>query len=45
VLPYELVRTARRPDEELLRFFQTTYDAAADPGNWDRDALEAREGQ
>jgi hypothetical protein len=45
VLPYELVRTARRPDEELLRFFQTTYDAAADPGNWDRDALEARESQ
>jgi hypothetical protein len=45
VLPYELVRMARRPDEELLRFFQTTYDAAADPGNWDRDALEAREGQ
>ena len=45
VLPYELVRTARRPDEELLRFFQTTYDAAAGPGKWDRDALEAREGQ
>ncbi len=45
VLPYELVRTAPRPDEALLGFFQTTYDAAAERGGWDRDALEARDGQ
>jgi hypothetical protein len=45
VLPYELVRTAPRPDEALLRFFQTTYDAAAELGRWDRDALENRDGE
>ncbi len=40
VLPYEAVRTARNPDETLLAFLQTTYEAAADAGNWDRSALE-----
>ena len=45
VLPYELVRTAPRPDEALLAFCQTTYDAAAELANWDRGALEVREGQ
>jgi hypothetical protein len=45
VLPYELVRTAPTPDEALLRFFQTTYDAAAELGSWDRDALETRDGE
>jgi hypothetical protein len=44
VLPYELVRTASQPDETLLRFFQTTYEAAAELGSWDRDVLEIREG-
>jgi hypothetical protein len=45
VLPYELVRTAARPDEALLRFFQSTYDAAAELGRWDRDTLENRDGE
>jgi hypothetical protein len=45
VLPYELVRTAPSPDEALLRFFQTTYDAAAELGSWDREALETRDGE
>jgi hypothetical protein len=40
VLPYEAVRTADRPDETLLQFLQTTYDAGADLGGWDRQALE-----
>jgi hypothetical protein len=40
VLPYEAVRTAERPEETLLRFLQTTYDAGADLGGWDRRALE-----
>ncbi|HEX9575503.1 MAG TPA: DUF5996 family protein [Myxococcales bacterium] len=40
ILPYEAVRTAARPDEELLAFFQSTYDAAADLLGWDRAALE-----
>jgi hypothetical protein len=40
VLPYDQVRTAHSPDEKLLSFFQSTYEAAADLGNWDRSALE-----
>jgi hypothetical protein len=42
VLPYETVRHARRPDEKLLQFLQTTFDAGADLGGWDRRALERR---
>ena len=40
VLPYEAVRTASNPSEVLLRFFQSTYEAAADAGRWNRAALE-----
>jgi Family of unknown function (DUF5996) len=40
ILPYEAVRTATVPDDSLLAFAQTTYEAAATTGNWDRDALE-----
>jgi uncharacterized protein DUF5996 len=43
VLPYEAVRTARRPDDTLLQFFQTTYEAGADLAAWDRRALERSE--
>lgn len=39
-LPYEKVRTAPSPDEALLAFMQSTYEAAADLGGWDRKALE-----
>jgi hypothetical protein len=39
VLRYDAVRTAPDPDDLLLRFAQSTYDAAASLGNWDRDAL------
>jgi len=41
VLPYEAVRTAQSPDAALLAFFQSTYEAAANRGGWDRAALEA----
>jgi hypothetical protein len=41
LLPYTAVRTASDPDTMLLEFFQSTYDAAATLGAWDRDALEA----
>lgn len=41
VLPYENVRTASDPDKMLLRFLQSTYEAAAETGQWDRAALEA----
>ncbi|MGP9812616.1 DUF5996 family protein [Rhodopseudomonas sp. NSM] len=40
VLPYDAVRTAQDPDQALLDFLQSTYDAAADSGNWDRATLE-----
>jgi hypothetical protein len=40
LLPYEAVRNSSSPEETLLRFLQTTYDAAAETGQWDRGALE-----
>lgn len=40
ILPYDQVRLAADPDTALLEFLQTTYDAAADLGGWDRQALE-----
>lgn len=44
LLPYEAVRTAADPDATLLGFLQTTYEAAAQLGDWDRDALDCPEG-
>ncbi|MGD8699320.1 MAG: DUF5996 family protein [Gemmatimonadales bacterium] len=40
VLPYDEVRTADSPDEVLLAFLQSTYEAGADLASWDRGALE-----
>jgi len=40
ILPYETVRQAESPDAVLLEFLQSTYEAAADLGQWDRAALE-----
>ena len=40
LVPYEAVRMAERPDDVLLDFLQSTYEAAADLGGWDRGALE-----
>ena len=40
LLPYDVVRTAKSPDEVLLSFLQTTYEAAATCAKWDRRALE-----
>ena len=40
VLPYAAVRAADDPDAALLAFLQSTYEATADHGNWDRAALE-----
>jgi hypothetical protein len=42
VLPYDAVRNAKSPDETLLEFAQSTYDAASTLGNWDRAALEEK---
>jgi hypothetical protein len=40
VLPYDEVRTAKSPDETLLEFLESTYQAAADLARWNRRALE-----
>ena len=40
ILPYDSVRLAASPDDTLLEFLQSTYEAAADLGGWDRAALE-----
>ena len=40
VLPYEAVRSAADPDKALLDFLQTTYEAAANCGKWNRADLE-----
>jgi uncharacterized protein DUF5996 len=40
ILPYEAVRTAAAPDQVLLQFLQSSYEACADNANWDRPALE-----
>jgi hypothetical protein len=40
VLPYEAVRAAADPKRALMAFLQSTYDAGASLGNWDRASLE-----
>jgi hypothetical protein len=40
VLPYQEVRLASSPDDALLEFLQSTYEAAADLGLWDRSGLD-----
>ena len=45
LLPYSAVREANDPDEALLAFLQSTYEATADLARWDRAALECEEGQ
>jgi hypothetical protein len=40
LLPYDVVRSAKSPDEVLLSFLQSTYEAEATCAKWDRSALE-----
>jgi hypothetical protein len=40
ILPYDTVRESESPDETLLEFLQTTYEAAANLAGWDRRSLE-----
>jgi Family of unknown function (DUF5996) len=42
ILPYDAVRTAQDPDQVLLEFAQSAYDAASNLGKWDRAALEEK---
>ena len=41
LLPYEAVRTAPSPRDALMEFLQTTYEAGASLGGWNRAELEA----
>jgi hypothetical protein len=45
ILPYEVVRAASSPDELVLEFFQTAYDAGATLAGWDRTALDRPPGE
>ena len=45
ILPYDAVRLAAQPDQALLEFLQSTYEAAANAAKWDRAALECAPGQ
>ena len=44
VLPYEAVRTSASPDESILEFAQSAYEAAAECAKWDRKELERDSG-
>jgi Family of unknown function (DUF5996) len=40
ILPYDKVRTSPSPDQMILDFFQSAYEAGANLAGWDRAALE-----
>lgn len=42
ILPYHVVQQSSDPTAKLLSFLRSTYDAAADLAEWDRNALESR---
>jgi hypothetical protein len=44
ILPYSAVRSATDPEQTLLRFLESTYDAAARLGDWDRGSLDCPRG-
>jgi hypothetical protein len=39
ILPYDAVRIAQSPDEKLLSFLESTFEAAVIHGKWDRTSL------
>jgi Family of unknown function (DUF5996) len=45
ILPYDAVRTAADPDQTLLEFLQSSYEAAANGAKWDRESLECAPGR
>lgn len=45
LLPYDAVRGASDPDAALMKFLQSTYEAAANLAKWDRKALECALGE
>ena len=42
LLLYDHVRTSLNPEDTLMKFLQSTYDAGANLANWDRQALERK---
>ena len=40
ILPYAAVRYAASPEDSILEFVQSTYEAAAGHGQWDRASLD-----
>jgi Family of unknown function (DUF5996) len=40
IFPYDEVRQSASPDRALLEFLQSSYQAAANSGSWDRSELE-----
>jgi len=40
ILPYDAVRESNSPDDALISFMESTYEAGANLANWDRRALE-----
>jgi Family of unknown function (DUF5996) len=40
LLPYDVVRLSEKPEETLFQFLQSTYEAAANTADWDRNNLE-----
>ena len=42
ILPYDAVRSSKSPDDAILDFAQSAYDAASILGKWDRAALEEK---
>lgn len=45
LLPYDAVRRAADPEATLFQFFQSTYEASANLGGWDRASLECAPGE
>ena len=42
IFPYKDARTAAPPERAIMDFFQSTYEAGATLGHWDRERLESR---
>ena len=40
ILKYDDIRASAAPDQAVLDFCQSAYEAGAKLGNWDRDALD-----
>jgi hypothetical protein len=44
LLMYDDVRKSASPEDDLMEFLQSTYEAGADLAKWDRNALERTQG-